>query len=91
VFKIARALQKMKLSETPLLIGHDLIRANVERVRDESIDFLIEEEARRQGYLAVESMIRSVVHQEKIEKKQMMNLMIYTRENLPSDALKHGS
>ena len=91
VFKIARALQKMKLSDRPLLIGHDLIRANVERVRDESIDFLIEEEARRQGYLAVESMIRSVIHQEKIEKKQMMNLMIYTRENLPSDALKHGS
>lgn len=91
VFKIARALQKMKLSDKPLLIGHDLIRANMERVRDESIDFLIEEEARRQGYLAVESMIRSVVHQEKIDKKQMMNLMIYTRENLPSDAFKHGS
>ncbi|MGW8315420.1 MAG: hypothetical protein ACWGNV_07455, partial [Bacteroidales bacterium] len=71
-------------------IGHDLIHANVERVRDESIDFLIEEEARRQGYLAVESMIRSVVHKEQVEKKQLMNLMIYTMENLPSDPLEHG-
>jgi hypothetical protein len=57
----------------------------MERVRDESIDFLIEEEAGRQGYLAVESMIRSIVHKEKIEKKQLMNLLIYTRENLPLD------
>jgi LacI family transcriptional regulator len=90
VFKIARSLKKLKLPEKPLLIGHDLIRANMERVRDESIDFLIEEEARRQGYLAVESMIRSVVHKEKIEKKQLMNLMIYTAENLPSDTLEQG-
>jgi LacI family transcriptional regulator len=85
VFKIARSLKKLRTVEKPLLIGHDLIRANAERVRDESIDFLIEEEARRQGYLAVESMIRSVVHKEKVEKKQFMNLMIYTLENLPSD------
>jgi LacI family transcriptional regulator len=91
VHKIARSLKKIKLVEKPVLIGHDLIRANAERVRDESIDFLIEEEARRQGYLAVESMIRSVVHKERIERKQFMNLMIYTMENLPSEPPEQGS
>ena len=90
VFRIARSLNKLNLPDKPLLIGHDLIQANIDRVRDESIDFLIEEEARHQGYLAVESMIRSVVHKEQVEKKQLMNLMIYTRENLPSDAFEHG-
>lgn len=90
VYRIARSLKNLKPSEKPLLIGHDLIRANMDRVRDESIDFLIEEEARRQGYLAVESMIRSVLHKEKVEKRQLMNLMIYTMENLPSDPLEHG-
>ncbi len=90
VFKIARSLKKIRTPEKPLLIGHDLIRANMERVRDESIDFLIEEEARRQGFLAVESMIRSVLHKEEVEKRQMMNLMIYTRENLPSDPAETG-
>ncbi len=85
VYKIANSLKKYKSGYKPLLIGHDLIRQNMERVRDESIDFLIEEEAGRQGYLAVESMIRSIVHKEKIEKKQLMNLLIYTRENLPLD------
>jgi LacI family transcriptional regulator len=85
VYKIANSLKKLKPLQKPLLIGHDLISPNVARVRDESIDFLIEEEARRQGYLAVESMIRSIVHKEKIEKKQLMNLLIYTRENLPLD------
>lgn len=84
--KIAGSLRKILPAEKPLLIGHDLIRANMERVRDESIDFLIEEEARRQGYLAVESMIRSLIHKEKIAKKQLMNLMIYTRENIPQDS-----
>ncbi len=74
----------MKLDQQPLLIGHDLIKANIAGIRDESIDFLIEEEAKRQGYLAVESMIRSVIYKEKIEKKQWMNLLIYTKENLPS-------
>ncbi len=82
---MAACLKLMKLDPKPLLIGHDLIGANAVRVRDETIDFLIEEEARRQGYMAVESMIRSVIHKEKIEKKQLMNLLIYTRENLPSD------
>lgn len=90
VYKIARSIKKYKLEQKPLLIGHDLIRANIERVMDESIDFLIEEEAKRQGYLAVESMIRSILYKEKIEKKQFMNLLIYTRENLPSDRTEQG-
>lgn len=83
VYKIAAALKKLKLEKKPLLIGHDLIEANRARVEDESIDFLIEEEGRRQGYVAVESMVRHIVYKEKPESKQMMNLMIYTRENLP--------
>lgn len=90
VYKVASCLKKLKSGQKPLLIGHDLIKQNIDRVRDECIDFLIEEEAGRQGYLAVESMIRSVVHKEKIEKKQLMNLLIYTRENLPSDPSEQG-
>lgn len=90
VYRIASSLKKIKSGTKPLLIGHDLISQNMEMVRDESIDFLIEEEAGRQGYLAVESMIRSIVHKEKLEKKQLMNLLIYTRENLPSDPSEQG-
>jgi len=86
VYRIASRLKKIKPVQKPLLIGHDLIPQNMERVRDESIDFLIEEEAGRQGYLAVESIIRSLVHKEELDKKQLMNLIIYTRENLPSDS-----
>ncbi len=85
VYKIANSLKKLILDPKPLLIGHDLIQSNMDRVRDESIDFLIEEEAWRQGYLAVESMIRTIIYKEKIEKKQLMNLLIYTKENLPPD------
>ena len=83
VYKVARSLKKLQSDPKPLLIGHDLIKANMECVQDETIDFLIEEEARRQGSLAVESMIRSVIHKESVEKKQLMNLLIYTSENLP--------
>lgn len=90
VYKIAKRLNKLKPAQKPLLIGHDLIARNLERVRDESIDFLIEEEAARQGYLAVESIIRSIVHKEQLEKKQLMNLLIYTCENLPSDPPEQG-
>jgi LacI family transcriptional regulator len=90
VHKIASSLKKQKLDPKPLLIGHDLIQLNMERVADETIDFLIEEEARRQGYLAVESMIRSFAYKEKIPKQQFMNLMIYTRENLPLVGVESG-
>ncbi|MFO7668582.1 MAG: LacI family DNA-binding transcriptional regulator [Bacteroidales bacterium] len=83
VHKIAAALKKLKPEKKPLLIGHDLIEANRARVQDESIDFLIEEEGRRQGFLAVETMVRHIIYKERPESKQMMNLMIYTRENLP--------
>jgi LacI family transcriptional regulator len=90
VHRIATGLKNLKPDPKPLLIGHDLIGANIARVRDETIDFLIEEEAGRQGYLAVESMIRSIIHKEEIGKKQWMNMMIYTRENLPSDPSEEG-
>lgn len=83
VHKVANSLKKFNPDPKPILIGHDLIARNIERVKDESIDFLIEEEARRQGYLAIESMIRSLTYKEDIPRKQLMNLMIYTRENLP--------
>lgn len=87
VHKIASALKRMKLDKKPLLIGHDLIEANRVRVEDETIDFLIEEEGRRQGALAVETMVRHIIYKERPENKQMMKLMIYTRENLPLKAL----
>ena len=77
-------MKKLKLEKKPLLIGHDIIDANRARVEDESIDFLIEEEGRRQGAQAVETMVRHIIYKERPENKQMMNLMIYTRENLPS-------
>jgi LacI family transcriptional regulator len=83
VHRIAASIKKFRPDPKPLLIGHDLIPRNMDRVKDETIDFLIEEEAQRQGYLAVESMIRSLTYKEAIPKKQLMNLMIYTRENLP--------
>lgn len=83
VHKVANSIKKLKPDPKPILIGHDLIPRNIERLKDESIDFLIEEEAQRQGYLAIESMIRSLTYKEDIPKKQLMNLMIYTRENLP--------
>lgn len=83
IHKIAAALKKLNPERKPLLIGHDLIDANRARVQDESIDFLIEEEGRRQGYVAIETMVRHIIYKEKPESKQMMNLMIYTRENLP--------
>lgn len=83
VYKIAAALKKLKPETKPLLIGHDLIEANRNSVMDETIDFLIEEEGRRQGALAIETMVRHIIYKEKPESKQMMNLMIYTRENLP--------
>lgn len=83
VHRIAGSIKKFKPDPKPLLIGHDLIPRNMDRVKDETIDFLIEEEAQRQGYLAVESMIRSLSYKEAIPKKQLMNLIIYTRENLP--------
>ncbi len=83
VHRIAGSIKKLRPEPKPLLIGHDLIPRNMDRVKDETVDFLIEEEAQRQGYLAVESMIRSLSYKEAIPKKQLMNLMIFTRENLP--------
>ncbi|MCP4313775.1 MAG: substrate-binding domain-containing protein [Bacteroidetes bacterium] len=84
VHKIAAALKRLKPEKKPLLIGHDMIEANRARVMDESIDFLIEEEGRRQGFMAIETMVRHIIYKEMPESKQMMNLMIYTRENLPA-------
>jgi len=83
VHKIASALHSILGESRPLILGHDLIQGNIQGILEERIDFIIEEEARQQGYLAVETLIRSILNKEKVEKKQLMKLMIYTRENLP--------
>lgn len=85
VHKIATALKRLKPGKKILLIGHDLMEANRKQVLEETIDFLIEEEGRRQGTTAIETMVRHIIYKEKPDKKQMMNLMIYTRENLPDN------
>ncbi|MFO7932982.1 MAG: LacI family DNA-binding transcriptional regulator [Bacteroidales bacterium] len=91
VHKVARSIGNLGLDPRPMVIGHDLIDANVREVNAGTIDFLIDEEAHRQGYLAVETMVRSIIWKERIEPKQWMNLMIYTRENLSSEGARPKS
>jgi LacI family transcriptional regulator len=87
VFKVAESIHLLGLEPRPLIIGHDLIRGNVEGMKEDVIDFLIEEEARRQGLLSVETLYRQIVCKEKIDRTQLMNLLIYTKENLPKEYL----
>ena len=64
------------------VIGYNLIKKNVEYLKDGYIDFLINEKPEVQGYKAIYELYRSVVLGEEIQKSFMMPIDIITSEKI---------
>lgn len=66
------------------IIGYDLIEANSNMLREGKIDFLISQQPRKQGEMALEYLIRCTVFQEEIPSEHRLPIEIVCRENLDS-------
>lgn len=80
--QIARFIKSHPLQLKIHIIGYDLIEDNVKYLREGMIDFLISQQSEKQGYEGIYSLYRHVVLKEPVEKKNMMQLDIVTKENI---------
>jgi len=80
VFHIGRLLEKEKITNL-MVIGHDLIKENLEYLKKDLVQFLICQRPEEQGYNAINKLFRSVVQKRQIEKENYTSIDIITKEN----------
>jgi len=81
VYRMADFLEKRNLQKVRL-IGHDLIRQNVEYLRKGIVDFLICQRPEEQGYQAVETLFQHVILKNQVPPENFTSIDIITKENL---------
>ncbi len=63
-------------------IGYDLIKKNIEYIENETIDFVISQSPELQGYEGINTLFKYVVLKEKVNRKILVPLDIFTKENI---------
>jgi LacI family transcriptional regulator len=84
---VARFLQESKENKI-LLMGFDYTKENLEYLKNETIDFLICQKPREQGYKGIMALYQYLVHSYEVEKVNFMPIDIITKEN--SDSLQES-
>jgi LacI family transcriptional regulator len=79
-FIIAEYLERKQINNIRL-IGYDLIRQNMAYLEKGRIDFLICQKPHLQGYKAVVALFNHLVLKKKVNKDNLMQLDILTKEN----------
>jgi LacI family transcriptional regulator len=65
----------------PNLLGYDLLPANLAYLNQGGISFLIHQNARQQGYLAIQTLVDHLVHKRPVERVQHLSLDVVVAEN----------
>nr|WP_299385626.1 LacI family DNA-binding transcriptional regulator [Allomuricauda sp.] len=64
------------------IVGFDLIQENKDCLRDNTVDFIIDQNPKSQGELALQAFYNQLIVGEKVLPTQFMTLEIFTKENL---------
>lgn len=80
VFYIGELLEKENIRDLKV-IGHDLLKQNVDFLKKDLVQFLICQRPEEQGYNAVNKLFRSVVQKRTVETENYTSIDIITREN----------
>ena len=81
VFFAGRLIEKYKLNDLKV-IGHDLVKWNVEFLKKDIVQFLICQRPEEQGYNAINKLFRFVVEKSNISDKNYTSIDIITKENI---------
>ena len=64
------------------IIGHDLLKENIDYLKKDLVQFLICQRPKEQGYNAINKLFRSVVQKREIKKENYTSIDIITKENV---------
>ena len=81
VFNMGNFIEKMNMPGLKV-IGHDLLKENVEFLKKGIVHFLICQRPEEQGYSAINKLFRHVVQKQNIAKKNYTSIDIVTKENI---------
>ena len=81
VFYIGRLIEKYNLQNFKI-IGHDLLKENIDFLRKGVVQFLICQRPEEQGYNAINKLFRHVVQKRNVSKENYTSIDIIIRENL---------
>ncbi len=81
VFYVGRLVNKLGIKDLKI-IGHDLVKENVEYLKKDIVQFLICQRPEEQGYNSVNKLFRSIVQKRKIQKRNYTSIDIVTKENV---------
>lgn len=80
VSAVAKYLEEKKITDVKL-IGYDFLSDNIRYLENKTIDFLICQKPKVQGYKAVMSLYNHLILNAPVEKEQFMPIDIVTKEN----------
>jgi len=81
VFYVGRLINKLGIKNMKV-IGHDLVKENVEYLKKDIVQFLICQRPEEQGYNSINKLFRSVVQKREIKKRNYTSIDIVTKENV---------
>lgn len=81
VFYVGELIERYKLSGIKV-IGHDLVKENIEFLNKDIVQFLICQRPEEQGYNAINKLFRKVVQKRVIAIKNYTSIDIVTKENV---------
>ena len=81
VFFACRLIEKYNLYDLKV-IGHDLVKWNVEFLQKDIVQFLICQRPEEQGYNAINKLFRYVVEKNNISEQNYTSIDIITKENI---------
>lgn len=81
VFFAGRLIEKYNLKDIKM-IGHDLVKWNIEYLNKDIVHFLICQRPEEQGYKAINKLFRYVVEKKQIAEQSYTSIDIITKENI---------
>ncbi len=81
VYNVGRLIEKYGFDELKV-IGHDLLKENVNYLKKEIVHFLICQRPEEQGYSAIDKVFRHVVQKRDIPADNYTSIDIITKENV---------
>ena len=73
-----------RINKETTVVGYDLIRENVELLREGKIDFLLNQKPEMQGYFGILTLSNHLIHKKNVLQRQYLPIDIVVKENMDS-------
>jgi LacI family transcriptional regulator len=82
-FIAASFLEKVRKTDV-ILIGYDMLEENLQYLKSGTIDFIINQNPKRQAFLGINYLAEHLVFKKNTPAEDLLPLEVITRENLQS-------